>query len=404
MLCHPRLPFIAGLDATRPAVYVWDCAAGEPERRGSVGSESTAYDRDVIRRRVPRTPCAAWHPHGPLLVVATEDQMAQWTPSGLSHLKNAPSPVPYRDLAFSPDGRTLWAAPSREDGEGEDGDDDWNPASDLLDLSSGTIRRGRYWDTGVAAHPGGGLVMTLRSDQGATLGLVARVDTSSDLTAMRVQRHALILDADGYETPVFSADGRHFAIRGNAYEQTLQVFEFPSLREVLSLALGLPYPGYVIPPEWYDDYRSWSFRNVAFAARPGVLWVGTPTGTLVEVDIDRKEAREHHLLDGRPVTALTSNATGDLVIATGGDLVLLAIGGDAVEPDNGLTPADRVKTFLDATSDAPDDGELEEHLVRTDGTSIWEPADLDAVTTATRSDPTWLQLRAAINTAFMRDT
>jgi hypothetical protein len=32
---------------------------------------------------------------------------------------------------------------------------------------------------------------------------------------MRVLRRALILDADGYQTPVLSADGRYLAIRGN---------------------------------------------------------------------------------------------------------------------------------------------------------------------------------------------
>jgi len=45
---------------------------------------------------------------------------------------------------------------------------------------------------------------------------------------MRVLRRALILDADGYQTPIFSADGRRFAIRGNAYVNSLEAFEFPT--------------------------------------------------------------------------------------------------------------------------------------------------------------------------------
>ncbi|GAA3933699.1 hypothetical protein Aau02nite_26190 [Amorphoplanes auranticolor] len=51
-------------------------------------------------------------------------------------------------------------------------------------------------------HPAGGLRLTFSSHQGATLGLFARAAG----TAMRVLRRALILDCDGYETPVFSPD------------------------------------------------------------------------------------------------------------------------------------------------------------------------------------------------------
>ena len=72
----------------------------------------------------------------------------------------------------------------------------------------------------------------MSSDQGATFALFAR--TGGDAPApMRVQRHAIILDADGYRAPIFSADGRYLALRGNAYVQSLDVFEFPSLRKVL---------------------------------------------------------------------------------------------------------------------------------------------------------------------------
>lgn len=101
-----------------------------------------------------------------------------------------------------------------------------------------------------------------------------------------VLRRALILDADGYQTPIFSADGRHFAIRGNAYGNSLEVFEFPSLNRVLATTLGEPSPGYPHPQEWLDQMRAWSRHNIAFAAQPGLLWAGTPAGPLVEVDLD----------------------------------------------------------------------------------------------------------------------
>lgn len=165
-------------------------------------------------------------------------------------------------------------------------------------------------------HPGGGLAATLRSDQGATLGLFARVDQKSTPAVMRVLRRGLILDADGYQTPLFSADGRHFAIRGNAYQNSLEVFEFPSLRRVLATTLGEPNPGYPYPQEWLEQMRAWSKHNIAFGLRPGVLWVGTPTGTLVEVDQDDQQSVGHDVLAGSKVTALCATAAGDLIAAT----------------------------------------------------------------------------------------
>ncbi|MEU6656742.1 hypothetical protein ABZ904_47440 [Streptomyces sp. NPDC046900] len=52
---------------------------------------------------------------------------------------------------------------------------------------------------------------------------------------------------------------------------------------------------------------------------------------------------------------------------------------------------------MDATSDVPEGGELETHLVVTDGVRDWEPDDLATVNTATATDPTWLRLTAAVN-------
>ncbi|MFC4036313.1 hypothetical protein ACFO3J_33445 [Streptomyces polygonati] len=61
--------------------------------------------------------------------------------------------------------------------------------------------------------------------------------------------------------------------------------------------------------------------------------------------------------------------------------------------------ASAVAEFLDATSEVPDGCDLEEHLVLTDGDRTWTPGDPATVDTATAGDPTWLRLRAAINTA-----
>ncbi|MFE1795620.1 hypothetical protein ACFW9L_05580 [Streptomyces sp. NPDC059517] len=397
VVCHPRLPLIAGLDSERPAVHIWGHEAGELRDLGSVGAESEAYDDAFGWNRHKRTPAVAWHPVQPLLMVANEDGTVWWTPAGLSAPEGLPPTAAYGRLAFSPDGQTLWATPSSGGGE-----DAWE-RSDALDLASGAVRTGPRWDTGVAEHPGGGLVMTLSSDQGATHGLFARVDQETTPAAMRVLRRALILDADGYETPVFSADGRHVAVRGNAYDNSLAVFEFPSLRRVLATTLGEPSPGYPYPPEWVAQQRAWSRHNIVFGARPGVLWVGTPTGALVEIDLDAQHAVEHAALTGSRVSALGATATGELVVAGGGgELVLLAVrssrSGSAESPATyGGTAISAVTAFLDATSEVPDDGDPEPHLVVTDGARDWEADDLETVVTAAETNPMWLRLRAAIN-------
>jgi hypothetical protein len=76
--------------------------------------------------------------------------------------------------------------------------------------------------------------------------------------------------------------------------------------------------------------RSWSRHNIAFGAQPGVLWVGTPTGTLVEVDFETQHAVEHDVLAGSPVSGRDATVTGEIVIASGtGDLVLLSVRADS---------------------------------------------------------------------------
>jgi hypothetical protein len=209
----------------------------------------------------------------------------------------------------------------------------------------------------------------LRSDQAETYVLFAttgRAGRTGGLPAMRVLRRALVLDADGYRTPVFSADGRHFAIRGNAYDNSLEVFGFPSLDRVLSTTLGDPYPGYPASERWREQYRSWSRRNIAFGTKPGVLWVGTPAGILAEIDLGHQQAAEHDLLAGSRVTALCATATGELALATAqGELVLVSVVTDpATGPVAGSgPPRDLVRVFLDSTSEVPDGADLEPELV-----------------------------------------
>lgn len=385
LVCHPRLPLVAAVDAERPAVHVWSFETGRLEHVGSVGAEAGVYGDAFGWSRIKREPGVAWHPDQPLLTVASEGSAVRWTPAGLSEVDGVAPAARY--LAFSPDGRTLWASPSSSPEKR-----DREPASQSLDLLSGDVSTGPSWDTGVAVHPGGGLALTLASDQGATLGLFARVDQEATPGRMRLLRRALILDVDGYETPVFSADGRLFAVRGNAYAHTLEVFEFPSLQRVLATTLS----------ESEQDYSVWSLNNIAFGAEPGVLWIGTPTGTLIEVAIETQSAATHDVLAGAKVTALGATASGGLVVASdGGELVLLAVRADSATDHraNGDRAREAVAAFLDSTNELPDDADLDTDLLLTDGHRTWEADDLEAVTEADDSDPTWLRIQAAVNIA-----
>ncbi|MFE2545157.1 hypothetical protein [Actinacidiphila glaucinigra] len=141
--------------------------------------------------------------------------------------------------------------------------------------------------------------------------------------------------------------------------------------------------------------------------RPGAHLVepGTPTGVLIEVDIEAEGAVEHDVLAGSPVSALAATSTGELVLASGGELVLVAVRSDPGETDSigdsdaSTAAASAVSEFLDTTSDVPDDGGLEEHLVLTDGERTWNSGDLATVYSETAEEPSWLRLQAAINTA-----
>jgi hypothetical protein len=368
---------------------VWDFEGGQLREVGTIGTADGGR---------PWWPLAmSWEPGESLLLAASNGvsgaagAVARWTPAGIAGLDGLPPAASYRHLAFSPDGQALWASPSRDDPR-------W-ALSDIVDLASGTIWAGQRWDTGVAAHPAGGLVATLASEAGATHVLFARVEHGRAPAAMRLLRRALILDADGYQTPAFSPDGRHLAIRGSSYGHFLHVFEFPSLRRVLARDLD-PCRKDMSRQEHSDWWGAWSRHNIAFGAQPGALWAGTPAGTLIEFDLDSHQQADHDVLGGSPVTGLTATADGDLIVATrGGDLALVAVtAGRAAAPAPDALRG-QAEAFLASTSVVPDDRDLRAHLVVTDGVRTWEPDDLAMVTTATDADPAWLRMTAFGNRA-----
>ena len=425
LVCHPKLPLVAGLAAELPAVHVWDCNGGKPRELGATGTAAVPYGDGDGRWHLPRAlavaddrgdrgPVVAWHPEQPLLIAATggvEGQVVRWTPDGGFRAEDRIQPVPpWQAMAFSPDGRALWVGPSRVGGR---------HGSKVIDLASGAVTGGAGWDTGIALHPGGALAATMYSDQAATHVLFARLEGAA--AALRIQRRALILDADGYQTPVFNADGRYLAIRGNSYENSLEVFAFPSLTRVLGLTLGPRHVRGGLTPEEDREYRAWSRHNIAFGAAPGVLWVGTPDGTLVEADLDAGRAARHDVLGGAPVTALCATPAGDLVTATAdGTVALVPVLSTPAPDDRQLAlfslpapaPAPAVPgpppsrelaaAFLAATGDVPGDGDLDELLDVTDGSRSWAPGALSTVTTSDASDPAWLRQRAALNEMFTR--
>ncbi|MFF3918376.1 hypothetical protein ACFYZB_33745 [Streptomyces sp. NPDC001852] len=149
--------------------------------------------------------------------------------------------------------------------------------------------------------------------------------------------------------------------------------------------------------------QAWSRHNIAFGARPSVLWIATPAGALVEVDLQTRQAVEHDALTGSRLSALAATATGEVLVAgSGGDLVLLSVLSGSTQTCTTSRDISRAAAiaFSEATAEIPDDGDdLETHLVLTDGTRTWEADDLATVTAAGATDPTWLQLQAAINKA-----
>jgi hypothetical protein len=132
--------------------------------------------------------------------------------------------------------------------------------------------------------------------------------------------------------------------------------------------LGEPSPGFAYPQAWLDQMNAWSRHNVAFGTRPGVLWNGTPAGTLVEVDLDTHRTVQHEVLAGSRVTAIDTTATRRIVVAgRERDLLLLSV------PDGSPTPSvadgagrhNTASAFIQATSDLPDDDDIEAQLTLT---------------------------------------
>ncbi|MBL0885726.1 hypothetical protein [Myceligenerans indicum] len=392
---HPRFPLVAGVDAARPAVHVWRWESAGLTHVATVGGDSDGYGDTFGWDRMRLVPSAAWHPERALLAVNGSGGLVLWEPDGVTTpgwaLPEADADTAGGDVAFTPDGATLLVS-------GYD-------ASTTICLATGAVGSAPGWDTGSAVWPGGRLALSYVSNQGATHGLFTRIDPATG--RRNIVDRALLLDVDGYETPVVSPDGRYFAIRGNAYAQTLQVFEMPGLQLVLSTTLMDESPGIPYPPEWLSELASWSRHNIAFGD-PGTVWVGTPHGTLVALDVARSEGTTHELPGNAPVTALAGGTGGVLVVATGaGRLHLFPDGsGRTAAPSWDATATDVVQDFLATTTDAPDDtvggdlDELLEQLTTTDGMNVWRPEDLDQLTEVDDIAPTWLKIHAFMNASL----
>ncbi|MFE4974385.1 hypothetical protein ACFRAR_20040 [Kitasatospora sp. NPDC056651] len=348
LVVHPRLPLAAGAAKGGRVVRIWGWDGEGLREVGSVELGPAAEWGAADQWRAGAVPPMAWHPERAVLVVADAGSLAWWEPDGPPVRERVAAT--YHHLAFSPDGHALWAKPAGE-------------VSDGRDLGSGAVVRGPYWDTGVGVHPSGDLVATLVSDQSATFCVFARPGT-----VMRQVRHALVLVADGYDTPLFSADGRHLAVRGNAYADSLDVFAFPSLRRVLTRTLA------------EDPSEAWPCDNLAWdAARSGVMWIGTSTGSLLELDVETRETTEHPSPTGAPISLLAAVADGELLVAdANGGLALLALTRAAEVPAGSTGPADDVAEFLAGTEELPSAGELEDLLVFADGNGAWESEERDS--------------------------
>jgi hypothetical protein len=395
--CHPSLPLVAGLAIDRPAVSVWSYEAGGGARLlATVGDDERRYDDYPLWERFGLTPSLSWHPDHPRLAIAGHHALLEWSPDALHAIHRGTDGARY--VAYSPDGDALWASPAfggiASLSQSDDGPADWDH-SVVIDLESDERRLAPPWDTGVAVHPGSDVVATLQSDQGATSILFARTMRDDRPARFAFLNRALILDADGYEPPVFSRNGQYLAVRGNAYENTLQVFEFPSLDLVLATTLGEGYPGHPVSDEWAEQYQSWSRHNIAFSPAMGALLVGTPDGAVLEIDLANLEARRREIVPGERITTMTATQAGQLLACTEqGDLLLL---GRPSAVTNDPTPQARVETFLKTALAVDGDRDLNSQLVLTDGSRAWTNEQLAATTTPEADDPMWLRFRAHIN-------
>ncbi|WP_275290787.1 hypothetical protein [Amycolatopsis sp. La24] len=122
LVSHPKLPLVAEIDQERPAVHLY-YAEKVLREIGAVGADSAEYGK------FDRWPVVAWHPERPELVVSGSGETVRWTRNGTSVLDVAVS----LDVAFSPDGQSLWTSPTPPERY---------HCSDVIDLG-----------TGIVAHP-----------------------------------------------------------------------------------------------------------------------------------------------------------------------------------------------------------------------------------------------------------
>ncbi|MEH1168502.1 hypothetical protein V6V47_24260 [Micromonospora sp. CPCC 205539] len=57
LLCHPHLALVAGWDADRPAIRIWEFGDGQLREFATVGADCAVYGDDD---RFERTPSATW--------------------------------------------------------------------------------------------------------------------------------------------------------------------------------------------------------------------------------------------------------------------------------------------------------------------------------------------------------
>jgi hypothetical protein len=61
LVCHGRLPLVAGLDVARPAVHVWRVEPDGLHRLAVIGADVAGYPAEVWKR-YGLVPSVAWHP------------------------------------------------------------------------------------------------------------------------------------------------------------------------------------------------------------------------------------------------------------------------------------------------------------------------------------------------------
>ncbi|MBB1152556.1 hypothetical protein [Amycolatopsis dendrobii] len=80
------------------------------------------------------------------------------------------------------------------------------------------------------------------------------------------------------------------------------------------------------------------------------------------------------------------------MVAEDDELALVPVPGSRTAAD----PA-TVAEFLSSTTEIPDDGLLDDHVVHTNSIRTWRPEDLATITKTSPGDPMWLQFLAEDN-------